>query len=79
MRCEHYACRCMRAEELAQMCDRTGNVRHLIEALGVHSNTLECRLAPAWVLPRGGRPEGDGDLGLSLDTAGATEAPGRAP
>lgn len=41
--CTHYACRCARAEELAAMADRTGNMKFLAEAIAVHSQTVRCR------------------------------------
>jgi hypothetical protein len=42
--CEHYACRCARAAELAEMYDRTGDGRLLREAIGVHEQRVRCRL-----------------------------------
>ena len=44
MLCTHNACRCARAAELAAMCDRTGDIRYLLEAIGVHGREVECRL-----------------------------------
>lgn len=45
MRCAHYACRCARAAELAELADRTGNPRHLAAAVDVHrlEELVECR------------------------------------
>lgn len=42
-KCEHYACRCARARELAAMYDNTGRVRYLREAIEVHEQRVECR------------------------------------
>lgn len=63
--CDHYACRCARADELAQMADRTGNVRWLVEAIGVHGTRVECRRTNAWRSVNGerradNRPSGAG-------------------
>lgn len=41
--CSHYACRCARAAELAALADRTGDVRHLAEAIAVHGRSVPCR------------------------------------
>jgi hypothetical protein len=49
--CEHYGCRCRRAEELSQMADRVERVRGPLsaavtqlraEAVGVHSSPVMC-------------------------------------
>lgn len=81
MLCEHYYCRCMRAEELAQIADRTGSARYLIDAIGVHSQRVTCRLEPLWqrVLPSGGSSAGDGGRAASLASGNATEAPKEVP
>jgi hypothetical protein len=42
--CDHYACRCARAAELADIADRTGNGRYLVEAIGAHGQQVPCRL-----------------------------------
>jgi hypothetical protein len=42
--CEHYACRCARAAELAAMYDRTGKGKLLLQAVQVHDQKVECRL-----------------------------------
>lgn len=52
MTCEHYACRCARAAELAATADRTGNGRHLVAAVHVHSERVECRLYGPAVIER---------------------------
>lgn len=44
MLCTHHACRCDRANELALMAARTGNVALLAQAVAVHSERVECRL-----------------------------------
>jgi hypothetical protein len=41
--CEHYACRCARANELAIMAGRTGQTRLLVEAIRVHDQVVVCR------------------------------------
>ncbi len=41
-RCEHYACRCVRAAELAHIADISGNPRYLKQALDVHSQRVRC-------------------------------------
>lgn len=43
--CEHYACRCARAAELAAMYDRTGRGSLLREAIGVHEQLVRCRMS----------------------------------
>jgi hypothetical protein len=43
--CEHHACRCARADELADAYDRTGEVRYLFEAIAAHERLVRCRLA----------------------------------
>jgi hypothetical protein len=53
--CEHHVCRCVRAEELARMYDRTGDGRLLREAIDVHERRVSCRL-PARCEPRAVRP-----------------------
>lgn len=42
--CEHYACRCARAEELMQMADFYGSARLAHEAVLVHEARVRCRL-----------------------------------
>ena len=49
MKCQHYSCRCRRAEELCQMADRAdalGNPRLaerlLWRALGCHFSSVDC-------------------------------------
>jgi hypothetical protein len=44
--CEHHYCRCVRAEELARLTDRTGDGRYLVEATQVHNLQVRCRLPP---------------------------------
>lgn len=46
MKCEHYACRCARAAELAAIADRTGDARYLAEAIAVHHAKVTCRNDP---------------------------------
>jgi hypothetical protein len=41
--CKHYACRCARAAELAQMAERTGRTELLVDAVAVHSQRVQCR------------------------------------
>ncbi len=41
MKCNHYACRCARAAELASLTDRTGDPRYLYEATQMRE--VECR------------------------------------
>jgi hypothetical protein len=41
--CRHYECRCARAEELAQIAERTGRGFYLQEAVAVHSQMVRCR------------------------------------
>ena len=41
--CQHYACRCARAAELAAMSDRTGDPNLLAKAFDVHSQVVPCR------------------------------------
>jgi hypothetical protein len=43
MNCEHHYCRCLRAQELLFIYDRTGQGRYLQDAIGVHSQRVECR------------------------------------
>lgn len=45
--CEHHACRCARAAELAAMADSTGNAALLAEAVKVHSQRVRCRTPEA--------------------------------
>jgi hypothetical protein len=54
-RCTHYACRCARAAELAEMSDRYGRPSLMIEAINVHDSYVTCRQVK---LPEGPRPEG---------------------
>lgn len=42
--CEHYYCRCARANELAAISDRTGEVDYLVQAIAVHSQRVTCRI-----------------------------------
>lgn len=44
--CEHYECRCERAEELARIADRTGQGRYLLDAVHVHEQKVLCRMSP---------------------------------
>jgi hypothetical protein len=44
--CEHYICRCARAAELAEISERTGEARYVLEAIAVHHEAVACRLAP---------------------------------
>lgn len=41
--CEHYGCRCARANELAVMAERTGDNTLLAQALEVHDQRVTCR------------------------------------
>jgi len=41
--CTHYACRCARSAELADMADGAGDSRLLVEGIGVHSQEVNCR------------------------------------
>ena len=41
--CQHYACRCARAAELAAMADTTGNAELLAAAVAVHTQNVRCR------------------------------------
>jgi hypothetical protein len=43
MKCQHYACRCARAAELAAMAERPGHGHLLLAAIAVHSQEVECR------------------------------------
>jgi hypothetical protein len=62
MKCTHYACRCIRAEELAQIHDRTGNPTYMQYAIAAHYQEAECRLkrpppqAPSTNYSPGGSP-----------------------
>lgn len=47
MKCDHYACRCARAAELAAIADRLNDPRMLADAIAVHEQLVECRLPPA--------------------------------
>ena len=42
-KCTHYACRCARATELAEMSDRQGRPSLMIEAINVHDDEVPCR------------------------------------
>lgn len=45
MKCTHYACRCARAHELAQMEDFwSAGGRFIREAIAVHDSEVECRI-----------------------------------
>jgi len=58
LRCEHYACRCYRAAQLPEMCDRTGQGRYLLMAIHAHFEFVECRLRqPPVVFTAGGSNE----------------------
>jgi len=44
--CEHYACRCALAEEMAKIADRLDSVRYVVEAVNVHFSRVPCRIEP---------------------------------
>jgi hypothetical protein len=44
MVCTHYGCRCLRAEQLAKIAERTGDGRYLVEAIAVHHQSVPCWL-----------------------------------
>lgn len=44
--CEHYACRCARAEELMQMADFYGSARLAWRAVQAHESRVPCRQPP---------------------------------
>jgi hypothetical protein len=42
--CSHHYCRCVRAEELCRVADRTGQGRYIAEAIGVHFQLVQCQM-----------------------------------
>lgn len=46
MKCRHYACRCVRAEQLARMAEMRGEPHLLVEAIAAHTGEVECRMYP---------------------------------
>jgi hypothetical protein len=59
MKCTHYACRCARAEEYARIYDRTGNPVYLMAAIGVHMQSVDCRLVTSTPAPPNQEPHHD--------------------
>lgn len=59
MICTHFACRCARAAELAEVADRTGNPAYLAMALEAYGASVPCRAAPQGALyqPTNGNKE----------------------
>lgn len=51
-KCTHYACRCARAAELAEMADRYGGPSLLIDAISVHDSYVPCRFVPTPYVPQ---------------------------
>ncbi len=45
--CQHFSCRCARADELAMMADRSGKPELLHQAKQVHQQSVPCRQVPA--------------------------------
>jgi hypothetical protein len=41
--CRHYACRCARADELARLAAAFGRNDLLLEATGIHEQSVRCR------------------------------------
>lgn len=67
--CNHYVCRCVRAERLARMSDQTGRTladreRLLAEAVAVHSKGLAVPCVEAARLRAWGTPADDQELSL---------------
>ncbi len=71
--CEHHACRCIRAEQLARIADITSDGRFLEEAVATHQQRVPCRMdddyreePPLQTVVIPAREEHDGMLSLTV-------------